>query len=150
MSSYADEVTYCTGRIAQSTALALASTNACARASHVGIANAYGARLTALKLDGDRSVQGGERPGREQGQPEPDMTPSVRNDADMRDRVVALEHVVVAMLAGGSRDQREAVHDMALFVRPGPTPASGRSTTDAAARMDQLADRSALFSRISE
>lgn len=43
-----DEAAYCLGRIERSTALAKASVDSCARASHVGIANAYGDRLTAL------------------------------------------------------------------------------------------------------
>ena len=42
------EAAYCVARIARSTALALASTNSCARASHVGIADEYKKRLAAL------------------------------------------------------------------------------------------------------
>jgi hypothetical protein len=43
-----DEAAYCINRIARSEALAAASTDRCARASHVGIAEAYGDRLTSL------------------------------------------------------------------------------------------------------
>lgn len=43
-----DEAAYCITRIARSEALAAASTDSCARASHVGIAEAYGDRLTSL------------------------------------------------------------------------------------------------------
>lgn len=53
MCTYADEVAYCTGRIARSTALAEASTDSCARASHLGIAKAYNARLAALAGSGN-------------------------------------------------------------------------------------------------
>lgn len=42
------EAAYCITRIARSNALAAASTDSCARASHVGIAEAYGDRLTSL------------------------------------------------------------------------------------------------------
>jgi hypothetical protein len=42
------EAAYCITRIARSNALAAASTNSCARASHVGLAEAYGERLTSL------------------------------------------------------------------------------------------------------
>lgn len=55
MSTFADEVAYCTGRIARSTALAEASTDSCARASHVGIARAYGDRLALLGQTSDVS-----------------------------------------------------------------------------------------------
>jgi len=42
------EASYCIARISRSTALALASTDSCARASHVGIADEYKKRLLAL------------------------------------------------------------------------------------------------------
>jgi hypothetical protein len=43
-----DEAAYCITRIARSNALAAASTDSCARASHIGIAEGYEARLTSL------------------------------------------------------------------------------------------------------
>ena len=43
-----DEAAYCITRIARSNAIAAASTDSCARASHVGIAKGYGKRLLAL------------------------------------------------------------------------------------------------------
>ena len=48
MSLHADEAAYCIRQIARSTALALASTDSCVRASHAGIAEAYGKRLVSL------------------------------------------------------------------------------------------------------
>jgi hypothetical protein len=43
-----DEAAYCITRIARSNALAAASTDSCARASHLGIAEGYEERLTSL------------------------------------------------------------------------------------------------------
>ena len=57
MSTFAEEVAYCNDRIARSTALAEASTDSCARASHVGIAKAYGDRLAALDGTSDLSTR---------------------------------------------------------------------------------------------
>lgn len=42
------EAVYCTSRIKRSTALALASTEICARLAHEGIATVYRGRLAAL------------------------------------------------------------------------------------------------------
>jgi hypothetical protein len=149
MSTSAEEAAYCTDRIARSTALAEASTDSCARASHVGIAKAYGDRLAAL--DDTETASAGtpasldnevDEPSRDQPSSDPDG-----ELPHLRASVVALENVVVAMLAGGSSDQRAAVHDMALFVKPlvGAPP---DHTTDAAEMMDHIADRSALFASV--
>lgn len=67
--------------------------------------------------------------------------------ADLRSRVVAMENIIVAMLAGGPCDQRSAIHDMALFIRPLTDPQTNRPTSDAADMMDRLADRASLFAR---
>ncbi|WBH17852.1 hypothetical protein [Sphingomonas radiodurans] len=48
MPDHAAEAAYCARRIARSTALAIASTDSCARASHHGLAVAYAQRLAAL------------------------------------------------------------------------------------------------------
>lgn len=56
MSTYAKEVAFFTGRIARSIALAEASIDICARASHTGIARAYGVRLAALDHGSDAST----------------------------------------------------------------------------------------------
>lgn len=167
MSTFAEEVAYCTDRVARSTALAEASTDSCARASHVGIAKAYGARLAALECAGDLSDQvktptvDGQRKAADVDNSAPSRLdsesagsshnePSIGPDGELphlRASVVALENVVVAILAGGSSDQRAAVHDMALFVQPllGSAP---DSKTNAAEIMDHLADRSALFASV--
>lgn len=63
----------------------------------------------------------------------------------LRSRVIALENIVVAMLAGGSSDQRSVVHDMALFVRPPREEVHDKLTLHAADLMDHLADRAARF-----
>lgn len=48
MRSPATEIDYCNGRIATSTALALAATDVSVRASHAGIAEGYKKRLADL------------------------------------------------------------------------------------------------------
>jgi hypothetical protein len=67
--------------------------------------------------------------------------------ADLRSRVVAMENIIVAMLARGPCDQRSAIHDMALFIRPLTDPQTNQPTSDAATMMDRLADRATLFAR---
>jgi hypothetical protein len=66
----------------------------------------------------------------------------------LHSRVIALENIVVAMLAGGSADQRAVVHDMALFVHPPLDAVQDRLTMHAADLMDHLADRATRFARI--
>lgn len=46
-----DEAAYCAGRIARSSALALASTDPCARRSHQGMTALYRLRLVDLNRD---------------------------------------------------------------------------------------------------
>jgi hypothetical protein len=142
MSTFAEEVAFCTGRIARSTALTESSTDSCARVSHVGIARAYGQRLAALDGTSHLSTQvetsmvhvqsfgrremttlsGSTPSGLDDRSSEPSHDqPSIEPDRDLphlRASVLALENVVVAMLAGGSSDQHAAVHNMALFVQP--------------------------------
>ena len=66
----------------------------------------------------------------------------------LRSRVIALENIVVAMLAGATHDQRAIVHDMALFVRPPLDAVQDRLTMHAADLMDNLADRATRFQRV--
>jgi hypothetical protein len=66
----------------------------------------------------------------------------------LRSRVIALENIVVAMLAGGSHDQRAIVHDMAMFVRPPLDAVQDRLTMHAADLMDHLTDRATRFARV--
>jgi hypothetical protein len=66
----------------------------------------------------------------------------------LHSRVIALENVVIALLAGGSHDQRAVVHDMALFVRPPLDEVQDRLTMPAADLMDHLADRATRFARV--
>lgn len=48
MQAHLSEAAFCACRVEVSTAKALASTDSCARASHIGMAKAYSARLAAL------------------------------------------------------------------------------------------------------
>jgi hypothetical protein len=114
MSTFAEEVAFCTGRIARSTALAESSTDSCARVSHVGIARAYGQRLAALDGTSHLSTQVETSMVHVQSSGRREMTiSSGSTPSGLEDRSSD-----VAMLAGGSSDQRAAVHNMALFVQP--------------------------------
>lgn len=62
-------------------------------------------------------------------------------------RVIALENLVIAMLAKGSERQLELAREMAVYIsaRPGFTP--HRRTTGAAAAMNSLVERAGRFRR---
>ncbi len=68
--------------------------------------------------------------------------------AQLKARLVALENVTVAMLAGASNDQRAVIHDMALFARPLVSKVGDGTTIDTADLMDRLATRAALVARV--
>lgn len=62
MSTNSEEVAYCTSRMTRSSELALAAKDGCARASHVGITEAYSKRLAALTDGRKASIQECTRP----------------------------------------------------------------------------------------
>jgi hypothetical protein len=60
-------------------------------------------------------------------------------------RVIALENVVIAILAQGSDRQRELVRKMADYISPRPGFARHRLTIGAAAEMNSLTERADRF-----
>ena len=163
MSTIAEEVAYCTGRIARSTALAEASTDSCARASHFGIAKAYGERLAALDRASGLSAQM-EAPTKERhlfAHPESIAGVHILSRQDMEVRgpsdcagkpahlaasFVAAATVVRPTLAGGSSDQQIVVHNSVMFGRSLLT-ATSHDVAEAA-DVNHLADRGAFFAHI--
>jgi hypothetical protein len=63
----------------------------------------------------------------------------------LRVRVIALENLVIALLAEGSDRPVEIVREMAAFISPRPGSAHHPLTTHAAAHMIDLVERAAHF-----
>lgn len=63
----------------------------------------------------------------------------------IRVRVIALENLVIALLAGASDGQREVAAEMAAFISPRPGFTPHPMTLHAADRMASLVDRSRQF-----
>ena len=64
----------------------------------------------------------------------------------LRVRVIALENVVMALLAGGTDAQRLLAREMANYILPRPGHTPHRLTIHAANRMVQLVERAGIFS----
>ena len=65
-------------------------------------------------------------------------------------RVIALENLVIAMLAKGSERQLELAREMADYISPRPGFTAHRLTTGAAAAMNSLVERAGRFRRGAE
>jgi hypothetical protein len=65
--------------------------------------------------------------------------------AQLRVRVIALENLVITLLAGGSRRQLDRARDMAAYISPRPGCTSHRVTLHAALQMRHLARRAGHF-----
>lgn len=63
----------------------------------------------------------------------------------LRCRVIALENVVIALLADGSERQQALIREMATYISPRPGYTPHPLTLEAAALMEQLVDRAAHF-----
>jgi len=63
----------------------------------------------------------------------------------LRVRVIALENLVIALLAGASDLQLEVAGDMATFILPRPSFTHHPMTLHAAAQMTSLVERSGKF-----
>jgi hypothetical protein len=61
-------------------------------------------------------------------------------------RIIALENLVVALLAEGSDNQRRKAHDMAAFISPKQGASPHYLTIQAAVRIRHLVDRGDYFS----
>ncbi len=65
--------------------------------------------------------------------------------AEMRTRVIALENLVIALLATASEAQRRLAREMADFITPRPGFTNHRLTSHAAHRMSDLISRAERF-----
>ena len=63
----------------------------------------------------------------------------------MHVRVIALENLVVAMLAAGSAQQKELAEEMAQYISPRPGSKRHPLTIQAAAHMNDLVQRASRF-----
>lgn len=63
----------------------------------------------------------------------------------LRIRVIALENLVIALLAEASEEQLELAREMAVYISPRPNFTRHRSTIHAAAQMIHLVERAAHF-----
>ena len=92
-------------------------------------------------------TEGGAGPSGPQDSSHPDAGPSAVPEltnaelVGLRIRVIALENLVIALLADASKRQLERVHDMAASLSPGPGITSHPLTVQAAAQMTSLAGR---------
>jgi hypothetical protein len=65
--------------------------------------------------------------------------------AELRTRVIALENLVIALLAATSDEQRARAREMAAFILPRPGATHHRLTVHAAHRMTDLIGRAERF-----
>ncbi|MEO8813446.1 MAG: hypothetical protein ABI376_11110 [Caulobacteraceae bacterium] len=77
----------------------------------------------------------------------PATSPTPAEWAELRTRVIALENLVIALLATASEAQRDLARKMADFIAPRPGSTPHRLTVHAAHRMSDLVDRAARFDR---
>ena len=66
-------------------------------------------------------------------------------DGNLRVRLIALENIVVALLAGAPDSQSILVREMAGYISPRPGMTSHRLTVEAARNMVALAERAARY-----
>jgi len=78
----------------------------------------------------------------------PDLTNT--DLAQLRVRVIALENLVIALLAESSDAQRELARDMAAYISPRPGFTAHPMTIHAAAQMLHCVDRAELFRETAE
>ncbi len=71
--------------------------------------------------------------------------PSASEWAEMRTRVIALENLVIALLATASESQRALARKMADYIAPRPGFTNHRLTVHAAHRMSDLIGRAERF-----
>jgi len=75
----------------------------------------------------------------------PVSPPSPAEWAEMRTRVIALENLVIALLATASEAQRRLAREMADYITPRPGFTNHRLTIHAAHRMTDLISRAERF-----
>ena len=110
------------------------------------------ARLREKALSRWDNEGGASRQGPQEGSPaeeaEPDREPQLTNAelVQLRVRVIALENLMIALLAEGSGRQVEVVREMAAYISPRPGFTHHPLTTHAAAHMIDLVQRATHFS----
>ena len=77
--------------------------------------------------------------------PAPGPPPSPAEWAEMRTRVIALENLIIALLATASQAQRRLAREMADYITPRPGFTNHRLTVHAAHRMTDLIGRAERF-----
>lgn len=109
------------------------------------------ARLREKALSRWANEGGASREGSQDGSPTPD--PRVEREPQLshaelvhlRVRVIALENLVIALLAEGSDRSFETVREMAAYISPRPRSTQHPLTLHAAAHMIDLVERAAHF-----
>ena len=79
--------------------------------------------------------------------PRPSGAPTTGECAELKTRVIALETLVIALLATASQSQRALAREMANFILPRPGATPHHLTVHAAHRMGDLIDRAERFER---
>ncbi|MGI9168941.1 MAG: hypothetical protein ACR2FH_02025 [Caulobacteraceae bacterium] len=75
----------------------------------------------------------------------PGLSPSPAEWAELRTRVIALENLMIALLATASKAQRALAREMARYIAPRPGFTHHRLTVHAAHRMTDLIGRAERF-----
>lgn len=71
-------------------------------------------------------------------------------DGNLRVRLIALENIVVALLAAAPDSQSALVHEMADYISPRPGMTPHRLTIEAARNMTALAERAARYKALED
>ena len=71
-------------------------------------------------------------------------------DGNLRKRLIALENIVVALLAGAPDSQSALVREMADYISPRPDTTPHRLTIEAARNMIALVERAARYKALEE
>lgn len=99
-----------------------------------------------------RALSRWDNEGRASGAPEPAVdVPELTNAelVQLRIRVIALENLVIAVLAEGSEHQLSVAREMAAYISPRPGFTHHPLTIQAATHMVELVDRAARFQGLS-
>ena len=71
-------------------------------------------------------------------------------DGNLRVRLIALENIVVALLAGAPKRQSELVRELAEYISPRPGTTPHRLTIEAAHNMTALVERAARYKALEQ
>jgi hypothetical protein len=95
--------------------------------------------------EGGAEPEGPQRLAPDRLSPPSSPSPTPAEWAEMRTRVIALENLVIALLAAASEAQRRLAREMAEFITPRPGFTNHRLTSHAAHRMTDLISRAERF-----